>query len=283
MTGNPMLVLGATGGQGGAVVDALLALGTSVRALVRDPGSGSARRLGARGVEIVPGSLDDEASLASAMDHVSGLFAVTTPFEAGVDAEVEQGRAIVAAARRSRVPHVVFSSVAGANQHSKVPHFDSKAMIESELADAGVAHTILAPTYFFDNALGRADRIRAGVLDLPLPTDRPLQQLARPDLGAFAAEVLGNPDRYVGRRIELAADAPTPTRMATALGDALGHPVRHERTPLEAIGNPDMHAMWEFLNGPAYQVDIAALHAAHPELGWTSFAEWANRTFGTTS
>lgn len=278
-----MLVLGATGGQGGAVVDALLAGGMPVRALVRDPASGSARRLGCRGVETVPGSLNDEASLAAAMDGTAGVFAVTTPFEAGVDAEVEQGRAIVVAARRTRVAHVVFSSVAGADQHSAVPHFDSKAVIESELAAADVAHTILGPTYFFDNALGGADRIRAGVLDLPLPSDRPLQQLARPDLGAFAAEVLGNPDRYVRRRIELASDAPTPTQMASALSDALGHPVRHVRTSLEAISNPDMHAMWEFLNGPGYQVDIASLHAAHPALGWTSYADWANRTFGARS
>lgn len=280
MVAGLMLVLGATGGQGGAVLEALLARGAPVRALARDAAGNSARRLAGRGVAVVAGSLSDEASLVSAMDGAAGVFALTTPFEAGVDAEVEQGRVIVAAARRARVPHVVFSSVAGANQHSGVPHFDSKAVIEAELAASDVPSTILGPTYFFDNALGGAERIRAGVLDLPLPPDRPLQQLARPDLGAFAAEVLINPDGYVGRRVELASDAPSPTQMAHALADALGRPVRHERVPLAEIGNPDMRAMWEFLNGPGYQVDIAALHAAHPKLGWTSFAEWADHSFG---
>jgi uncharacterized protein YbjT (DUF2867 family) len=283
MAKGPLLVLGATGGQGGAVLAVLLARGAQVRALVRDPARGSAQRLADRGVEVVAGSLNDEESLAAAMDGMAGVFALTTPFEAGVEAEVEQGRAIVTAARRARVPHLLFSSVAGANQHSGVPHFDSKAMIETELSAADVPYTILGPTYFFDNALGGADRIRAGVFDLPLPSDRPLQQLARPDLGAFAAEVLSDPDRYVGRRIELASDAPTPAQMAGALSHALGRPVRHEPVPLAAIGNPDMHAMWRFLNGPGYQVDIPALHAAHPEVGWTSFADWANRTFGATS
>lgn len=283
MAEGSMLVLGATEGQVGAVLAAVLARGARVRALVRNPAGGAARRLAGRGVEVVAGSLNDEESLAAAMDGIAGVFALTTPFEAGVDAEVEQGRAILAAARRVRVPHLLFSSVAGANQHSGVPHFDSKAVIETELVAADLPYTILGPTYFFDNALGGADQIRAGVLDLPLPSDRPLQQLARPDLGAFAADVLSDPERYAGRRIELASDAPTPAQMASALGDALGRPVRHEQTPLNAIGNPDMHAMWAFLNGPGYQVDISALHHAHPEGGWTRFTDWADDTFGDAS
>jgi hypothetical protein len=59
--------------------------------------------------------------------------------------------------------------------------------------------------------------------------------------------------------------------------------VRHEQVPLEAIGNPDMHAMWTFLNGPGYRVDIPALHAAHPEIPWTSFADWAQGAFAATA
>jgi uncharacterized protein YbjT (DUF2867 family) len=278
---DPLLVLGATGGQGGAVLAALLARGARLRALVREPAKGSARRLADRGVEVLAGSLDDEESLADAMDGVAGVFALTTPFEAGVEAEVAQGRAIVAAARRSHVAHLVFSSVAGADQASGVPHFDSKAVIETELAAADLPYTILAPTYFFDNALGGTQRLRSGILDLPLPPDRPLQQLARADLGQFAAEVLSNPGGYLARRIELASDAPTPARMAEALGQALGRPVRHEQTPLEAIGSPDMRARWAFLNGPGYQVDVVALHDAHPEVGWTRFTDWANETFAT--
>ncbi|MET8828102.1 NmrA/HSCARG family protein [Streptomyces sp. NPDC004610] len=279
MTDQPILVLGATGGQGGAVTGALLARGARVRGMVRDPRKGSAQRLADLGVDVVAGSLDDRGSLAAAMDGVAAVFAFTTPFEAGMEAEVAQGRAILGAAGARRVPHLVFSSVAGADQDSGVPHFDSKARIEAELTAGEVQYTILGPTYFFDNALGGAQRIADGALDLPLPSDRPLQQLHRADLGAFAAEVLLDPARYTGRRIELAGDAPTPAQMAAALGTALARPVRHERYPLEAIGNPDMHAMWTFLNGPGYRVDLPALHAAHPRIAWTSFADWARDTF----
>ena len=277
------LVLGATGGQGGAVAGALLARGVPVRALVRRPDEASVRRLRERGVEVFVGSLDDRSALAEAMRRVAGVFAVTTPFEAGVDAEVAQGRAIVAAAIDERVPHLVFSSVAGADQHTGVPHFDSKAIIETELAASGVPYSITAPTYFFDNALGGVDRIDAGILDLPLPPDRPLQQLARPDLGAFVAKVLVDPTPYIGQRIELASDAPTPAQMAELLSAALGRPVRHEQTPLESIRNPDMRAMWTFLNGPGYRVDLDALHASNPDIVWQSFADWAQHTFESRS
>jgi uncharacterized protein YbjT (DUF2867 family) len=279
MAGDPILVLGATGGQGGAVTAALLERGASVRALVRDPASARVRRLTARGVEAVSGALDDRASLAAAMRGARAVFALTTPFEEGIDAEVAQGRAIRAAAHDARVPHLVFSSVAGADTDSAVPHFQSKAIIEAELAAGDVPYTILGPTYFFDNALGGLPDIRRGVLYLPLPPERPLQQLARPDLGSFAAKVLLAPHAFVGQRIELAGDAPTPVRMATALSEAVGRPVRHERLPADRLGSPDMRAMWRFLTERGYQVDIPALRAAHPDLSWTSFADWARATF----
>ncbi|POX41901.1 NmrA/HSCARG family protein [Streptomyces sp. Ru72] len=279
MADAPILVLAATGGQGRAVTDALLARGAGVRALVRDPARSTARELADRGAEVVAGSLSDRASLAAAMRSVAAVFAFTTPFEAGPEAEVAQGRAILAAAHEQRVPHLVFSSVAGADQESGVPHFESKARIEAELRSGDVPYTILGPTYFYDNALGGAERILGGALDLPLPSDRPLQQLDRADLGAFAAAVLLNPGPYAEHRIELASDAPTPADMAAALGTALGRDVRHARVPLAAVADPDMHAMWTFLNGPGYQVDIPALHDAHPGISWTRFTDWARRTF----
>jgi uncharacterized protein YbjT (DUF2867 family) len=275
----PILVLGATGGQGGAVAAALLDGGVRVRAMVRRPGEPRARRLAERGVEVVGGSLDDRSALVAAMAGVGAAFALTTPFEAGVDAEVAQGRAIVAAAVDAQVPHLVFSSVAGADQHTGVPHFDSKAIVEKDLAASGLLYTVTAPTYFFDNALGGIDRINAGILDVPLAADHPLQQLGRPDLGAFVAKVLRDPTRYVGQRIELASDAVTPAQMAEMIGTAVGRQVRHEQTPLESIGNPDMYAMWRFLNGPGYQVDIEALHKANPDIPWMSFADWVQCTF----
>jgi hypothetical protein len=91
--------------------------------------------------------------------------------------------------------------------------------------------------------------------------------------------VLAAPADYVGARIELAGDAPTPGDMASAVSGPLGVPVRHVEVPISAVGNPEMAAMWRFLRGAGYAADIGDLQRAHPEVGWTSFADWADRTF----
>jgi uncharacterized protein YbjT (DUF2867 family) len=161
----PVLVLGATGGQGGAVAAALMRARRAVLALVRDPQSASARKLGTAGAQLVAGDFTDRDALAAAMRGAAGAFALTTPFESGPPAELAQGDAIIAAAATAGLPHLVFSSVAGATAHTGIPHFESKARVEQALAASGLAHTVVAPTYFYDKCPrrlpGRAGR-RAG-------------------------------------------------------------------------------------------------------------------------
>jgi len=275
----PVLVLGATGGQGGAVTAALKHAGRAVRALVRDPQSASARKLAEAGTQLVAGDFSDVGSLTAAMRGAAAAFALTTPFESGPDAELAQGQAVIEAATAAELPHLVFSSVAGATAHTGVPHFESKARVEELLAASGLPHTVVAPTYFYDNALGGYQELLAGVLELPLPADHPLQQLDRSDLGSFVALVLADPAPHDGSRFELASDAPTPAQMTREVSDALDRPVGYSQTPMTDVErrNPDMAAMWDFLRGPGYQADIAALHRDYPGVGWTSFPEWAHR------
>jgi uncharacterized protein YbjT (DUF2867 family) len=281
----PVLVLGATGGQGGAVTAALTHAGRPVRALVRDPQSASARKLGEAGTHVVAGDLTDVGSLTAAMRGAAAAFALTTPFESGPDAELAQGDAIIEAATTAELPHLVFSSVAGATAHTGIPHFESKARVEQSLAASGLPHTVVAPTYFYDNALGDYQELLAGVLELPLPADRRLQQLDRSDLGSFVALVLADPARYDGSRFELASDAPTPAQMTQEVSDVLDRPVGYSETPMTDVErrSPDMAAMWEFLRGPGYQADIAALRRDYPAVGWTSFTEWAHRALQPSS
>jgi uncharacterized protein YbjT (DUF2867 family) len=275
----PVLVLGATGGQGGAVAAALIRAGRPVRALVRDPQSASARKLGAAGTQLVAGDFTDSGTLAAAMRGAAAAFALTTPFESGPAAELAQGDSIIEAAAAAGLPHLVFSSVAGATARTGIPHFESKARVEQALAASGLAHTVVAPTYFYDNALAGYQDLLAGVLELPLPADHRLQQLDRLDLGSFVAMVLADPAAYAGSRFELASDAPTPAQMSQALSDALGRPVEFRETPMTDVEHrsSDMAAMWEFLRGPGYRADIAALRRDYPAVGWTSFTEWARR------
>jgi uncharacterized protein YbjT (DUF2867 family) len=68
-------VAGATGNQGGSVVQALLEGDVRVRALVRDPGKPAAQALAARDVELTVGDLTDPASLDAFFDGVDAVFA----------------------------------------------------------------------------------------------------------------------------------------------------------------------------------------------------------------
>src|SRR5947209_947134 len=87
-----ILVTGATGHQGGAVLRRLRERGFPVRALTRDPDSAAARRLVGHGTEVVSGNMDDPSSLTRALDGVDGVFSVQTyDPQQGPEAEVRQG------------------------------------------------------------------------------------------------------------------------------------------------------------------------------------------------
>src|SRR5215471_3356660 len=78
-----ILVIGATGQQGGAVVKALQQTDFAIRALVRahaptDPKSEKVKQLEQQGVQIVQGDLDDFNCLVQAFDSVHGVFSVIT-------------------------------------------------------------------------------------------------------------------------------------------------------------------------------------------------------------
>jgi uncharacterized protein YbjT (DUF2867 family) len=268
--GQPVLVLGATGTQGGAVARELLTAGFSVSALVRDPRSERSRALGESGVRLVHGDLLDPLSLRPAFAEVAVVYAVTTPFEHGPDEEERQGEAIIAAARTTGLAWLVFASVTAADR-APVPHFQSKARIERSLARSGVPWTVIAPSYFYENILGSRRAITEGRLPIALPPDKPLHQVALANLGALVATVLTRRDEHLARRVQVAADAPTPAEMADAIG------VRYEQIPLDTLRqrSPDLAAMYDFLARAGYAIDVSRLRARYPEISWTSFADWA--------
>jgi len=170
---DPYVVFGATGGQGGAVVTALLERQLPIRAVVRRAASPRVDDLRRRGVDIAEADITVVGDTAKAMSGAAGVFALTTPFEDGPDAELAQGAALVEAAIAAAVPHLVFSTVASADRHTGVPHFETKATTEAALNVSGVPHTVIGPTYFYDNMLGDIDQLQRGRLELAIPLDTP--------------------------------------------------------------------------------------------------------------
>ena len=144
MSGNeakPVLVTGATGRQGGAVLKHLLERGWPVRALTRRPDSPAALGLAARGVEIAAGDMEDPASLERAMRGVHGVYSVQDFWSSGAEREVRQGYSVADATAATGVAHLVYSSVGGVERNSGIDHWETKWRIEqlsaAATADAG--------------------------------------------------------------------------------------------------------------------------------------------------
>jgi uncharacterized protein YbjT (DUF2867 family) len=206
----PIAVVGATGLQGGATVRALLGANALVRALARRTDSDAARALTELGADLVAADLDDPESLGAAFTGVDAVFAMTTPgYELRIDLEVRHGHAIADAAAAARVPHVVYSSVGGADRHTGIPHFDSKRDIEEYLVAQGLSTTFVRPVFFMDNfAQFATPTMEHGTLmvRIPLPPGIPLQMITAEDVGAVAAAAVLDPDRVPGGSIEIAGD-----------------------------------------------------------------------------
>jgi uncharacterized protein YbjT (DUF2867 family) len=275
-----VLVSGATGRQGGAVVRALRDRGHRLRALVRNPRTPAAESLRRSGVELCPGSLEDAAAVESAARDVDAFFLMGTPFEHGPAAEVQQGRTAVEAARTARVPFVTYSSVAGATRKTGIPHFESKFQVEQGLRASGVPFAIVAPVFFMENVTtpSSIQHLARGELVLGLTADRPLQMVALANLGAFVAHVLENPSFFRGRRVEIASDETTGARAAEVLSRVTGRPIRYPDAAESRAPAPpadDRAIMRRWLQTDGYSVDIAALKREAPAIGWLAFEAWA--------
>ncbi|RBQ15969.1 NmrA/HSCARG family protein [Spongiactinospora rosea] len=277
--GRIALVTGATGGQGGAVTRALLARGWSVRALVRDPHTDQAAALSAAGAELATGTFEDDEALRKAMTGVDGVFSVQPADFADPygGTEVRQGVAVADAALETGVPHLVYSSVGGAERRSGIAHFETKAQVERHIAAIGVPATVLRPVFFMENwpyMVPEPDGSGERVVPLALSADTKLQMIGQADVGRIAAEVFCAPGEFLGRRIEIAGDELTVTEIAEVLTRVGGVPTRFVRQSLEELRAEAEEAatMFEWFENKGYQADLPALRERFP--GLVVFETW---------
>ncbi|MBY5462348.1 NmrA/HSCARG family protein [Rhizobium leguminosarum] len=274
-----VLVTGATGQQGGAVVRALIARGHRVKAISRRPESDGAKRLAAAGVEVVAGNLDEGASVAAAAEGVDAMFLMGNSYEAGTDAETRQGIAAADAAKAAGIGHLIYSSVADAHKKTGIPHFDSKYLVEKHIAGLGIPYTISAPVAFMENTVApwAIDGLRQGVYAAALPPARVLQQVTIDDIGAFVATLAERREQVFGKRFDIAGDELSGAQQAKILSEVLGRPITYRELPIAAIRqqSEDTALMFEWFDRTGYDADIAALRRDFPDVGWHSYADWA--------
>src|SRR6266568_7186136 len=195
-----IVVIGATGQQGGGVVRALQAQGQfKVRALTRHPAKH--RRLAD---EVFEADLDHPETLKAAFEGVHGVFLVTNFWEPGTD-ELKQATAAVRAAKDAGIKHFVWSTlpdveaISGGKLH--VPHFTGKAKIDRIVKDAGFKrHTFVIAPFFYQNlvSLMAPQKQEDGTLGCAIPIDPTVRGIHMGDiteLGAIVASAFAHPDQ----------------------------------------------------------------------------------------
>ncbi len=273
-----VLVTGATGNQGGAVVQALLASGHNVRALTRNTESSRARRLADQGIELIQGNLDNARSLDVALQEVDSFYLMGSPQEDGVDSETKQGIALADAAKAANVGHLVYGSVANADLNTGIPHFDSKYKIEEYIKTLGVPYTISAPVFFMDNVIApwALDTLKGGKIMQPMPDDRTLQQVSVKNIGEFVASLISRREEVFGKRFDFAGDELSGDECASTLTRITGSKVIYEALPVSVVRkqSDDMAAMFEWFDRVGYNVDISDLHMNFSDVNWQSYSQW---------
>lgn len=218
-----LVVFGATGQQGGSVIDfvindAELSKEYSLRAITRDSSKPAGKALQKRGVEVVSADVDDSHSLRAAVANAHTVFIVTTTVydEHLKSREFRQGRAVADASVAAGAKYLIFSTTPACENlwGHPVDSFDSKAAIESYIRELPIASAFFAPGMFMQNFLtnqiprplpgqegGELTYAIANFISPDAPF--PLIEAAK-DSGKYVAAILAAPEKYADSTLSAA-------------------------------------------------------------------------------
>ena len=222
-----ILVIGATGQQGSATVNALLgAGGWNVRALTRNADSDKAKALAARSAQVLQGDMTDPASLDRAMEGAYGVFSIQVVMGEDSDRiEREQGANVVEAAKKAGVSHIVHSSAAGTGRRDTP---GPKEAVEQLIKDSGIRYTMLRPTSFMENFnRGKARIIETSSVSQALPPHIHQDYISVIDIGRAAAIAFSRPDDFAYQIVDLSGDRLSQLEIADVFSRVLGKTVTY--------------------------------------------------------
>ncbi|CAN9241217.1 unnamed protein product [Alternaria alternata] len=292
-----VLITGATGKQGGSVVNALLKANSELQilALTRNAQSASAQRLAQKSpkIKLITGNLDTIEDVFNSARQATklpiwGVFSVQVPMGGGQNAQSEerQGKALVDASLKHGVKHFVSSSVdRGGSRSDKdptnIPHFISKHNIEQHLfskveSNSSMNYTVLRPVAFFENLMPNFfGKVFTTSWETTLRRDQKLQLIATSDIGFFAAEAFMKPKEYLNERISIAGDELTYDEFKTIFEEKTGQNLPTTYRLISAAINgmvKELGYMFQWFRDVGYGADIPSLKERNPEL--KDFKTW---------
>lgn len=251
-------VFGATGVQGGSVINTILSQPSlsqqfTLRGITRNTSSDKAKALAAKGVELAAADLNNPQNLAEVLKGSYGVFAVTNYWETmSSETEISQGKAIADACAAAGVKHLVWSSLPHVTQMTggvlkHVEHFDSKSKVEEYIESTKKSSSMIA-TYFmpgfymsnFRYMTQTNPKVNNGTPTISLPWDAEKTQVglldAAQDTGTYVGGILGypNPAELDGKRIHGVSQWTTPAKIASDLSAVIGQEVKFRPITPEA-------------------------------------------------
>ncbi|KAF5005579.1 hypothetical protein FDECE_7986 [Fusarium decemcellulare] len=215
-----LAVFGATGLQGGSVIDRVLndtelSRQYRVRAITRDPGSDKAKELEAKNIEVAQGDVSDRISLGKALAGVHTVFLMTTP-DFGTDAiqlEFDAAKNVADVSVERGVQYIIFSTLPpvkdiSGGKYSKITMFDAKAKAESYIRSLPIRSAFYSPSSFMEIWITAAapkktsDGSNKFIMAQPAsPRTRVPLVDAASDTGKFIASILASPEKYEEKTI----------------------------------------------------------------------------------
>ncbi|KAJ0155729.1 Magnesium transporter NIPA3 [Fusarium oxysporum f. sp. albedinis] len=284
-----ILISGATGKQGGAVLDRLVKQNADVEILAvsRNPNSPSAQKLlkKSSNIKLVQGDLSDATTIFKNASEVTkqpiwGVFSV----QVRDGAEVAQGKGLVDAALDAGVKFFVYTSVDRHGEDSlhnptQVPHFITKHEIEKHLISrttgTDMQWFIIRPVAFMenltDNFLGRSF-VTAWKL---VVKNKPLQLVTVTDVGVAGAQAFLKPEKYAGRAVSLAGDELTLEEFERIFKEKTGRDLPYTYSlvvyPIMAMVK-ELGYMFKWFKDQGFGANLKALRKEYPEL--MTFGTW---------
>ena len=194
-----ILITGAGGKTGRAIIQELVRLGEPVRGIVKN--ERYAERIRTLGAEAVIGDMLNMDDIRRAAAGARAIYHIAPNVNPD---EVEFGKTAIAAARAEGVERFVFHSLCH-SQIEALPNHWWKLRVEEKIKESGLNFTILQPTPYMQNVLGQWQNIiERGVYEIPYQPTTKLGMVDLADLAEVAAKVLTTEKTYDWATYELA-------------------------------------------------------------------------------
>ncbi|ORY57406.1 NmrA family transcriptional regulator [Leucosporidium creatinivorum] len=266
--GPVIVVIGATGAQGGSVVSALLRSDRpyQIHAVSRDPSKPSAQALASKGCTVVSGDVSKPQDLQRLFKGAQLVFAVTNYWEhQSAEKELADGKAIIDAAKDAGVELFIWSGLEPVSKISggkldKVHHFDSKAAITDYAKSTGIPLAVVEPGCYSTNFVGMLGPQKQpdGSIAVALPvSSKTVVSLLNPseDYGAYVREAIESPSFGAGSTVYAASEELTLEEMVKQWSEVTGKPATYKQIPVEAYVSAGGHLGEEMYQMLAYFQD----------------------------